>query len=92
MLPAGRQEMRKIRQVRVARSTDDNSMNTFLYLISVLIWGTSWIAIKFELGVVPAPVSIAYRFWIAVTLLLLCLLVVRRPVWPPRQAWRYLLA
>lgn len=67
-------------------------MNPFLYLLTVLIWGTTWIAIKFQLGVVPAPVSIAYRFWIAAAVLMLFLLATRRPIWPPRQAWRYLLA
>ena len=67
-------------------------MNIFLYLLTVLIWGTTWIAIKFQLGVVAAPVSIAYRFWIAAAVLLLFLLATRKPVWPPRQAWRYLLA
>ena len=67
-------------------------MNTFLYLLTVVIWGTTWIAIKFQLGVVAAPVSIAYRFWIAAAVLLLFLLATRKPLWPPRQAWRYLLA
>jgi len=67
-------------------------MNTFLYLLTVLIWGTTWIAIKFQLGVVAAPVSIAYRFWIAAAVLMLFLLATRRPIWPPRQAWPYLLA
>ncbi len=67
-------------------------MNIFLYLLTVAIWGTTWIAIKFQLGVVEAPVSIAYRFWIAAAVLFLFLLATRRPIWPPRQAWRYLLA
>ena len=67
-------------------------MNIFLYLLTVLIWGTTWIAIKFQLGVVAAPVSIAYRFWIASAVLFLIVLVTRKPLWPPRQAWRYLLA
>jgi drug/metabolite transporter (DMT)-like permease len=67
-------------------------MNTLLYFLTVLIWGTTWIAIKFQLGVVAAPVSIAYRFWIATTVLMLILLALRKPVWPPRAAWRYLLA
>ncbi|TGT16287.1 EamA family transporter, partial [Mesorhizobium sp. M3A.F.Ca.ET.174.01.1.1] len=40
-------------------------MNLFLYAITVLIWGTTWIAIKWQLGAVPPPVSIAWRFWIA---------------------------
>jgi drug/metabolite transporter (DMT)-like permease len=67
-------------------------MNTFLYLLTVLIWGTTWIAIKFQLGVVAAPVSIAYRFWIAALVLFLFLLASRRPLWPPRRAWPFLLA
>ena len=68
------------------------SMNIFLYLLTVLIWGTTWIAITFQLGAVPAPVSIAYRFWLASFVLMAFLLVTRRPWWPPRQAWRYLMA
>jgi drug/metabolite transporter (DMT)-like permease len=67
-------------------------MNLFLYLLTVLIWGTTWIAIKLQLGVVPAPVSIAYRFWIAAAVLLACLVLARKVVVPPRAAWRYLLA
>jgi drug/metabolite transporter (DMT)-like permease len=84
--------MRKPRQVGAGGGADHGGMNTFLYLLTVVIWGTTWIAIKFQLGVVPAPVSIAYRFWIAAAVLLLFLLGTHRPVWPPRQAWRYLLA
>jgi drug/metabolite transporter (DMT)-like permease len=67
-------------------------MNSFLYILTVLIWGSTWIAIKWQLGAVPAPVSIAYRFWIAAAVLLLLLMAMRRPVRPPRQAWGYLLA
>jgi drug/metabolite transporter (DMT)-like permease len=67
-------------------------MNVFLYLLTVLIWGTTWIAITFQLGVVPAPVSIAYRFWLASAVLMAFLLLRRQPAWPPRRAWRYLLA
>ncbi|QGZ39945.1 threonine/homoserine efflux transporter RhtA [Pseudoduganella flava] len=67
-------------------------MNALLYLTTVLIWGTTWIAIKLQLGSVPAPVSIACRFWLAATVLLAILVATRKPLWPPRQAWRYLLA
>lgn len=67
-------------------------MNAFLYILCVLIWGSTWIAIKWQLGVVPAPVSIAYRFWIAAVVLLLILIAMRKPLRPPAQAWRYLLA
>jgi drug/metabolite transporter (DMT)-like permease len=67
-------------------------MNALLYLTTVLIWGTTWIAIKLQLGSVPAPVSIAWRFWLAATVLLAILVVTKKPAWPPRKAWRYLLA
>lgn len=67
-------------------------MNIFLYFLTVLIWGTTWIAITYQLGVVPAPVSIAYRFWIASAVLMLFLVATRKPIWPPRSACRYLLA
>jgi drug/metabolite transporter (DMT)-like permease len=67
-------------------------MNIFLYLLTVLIWGTTWIAITFQLGTVPAPVSIAYRFWLAAAVLMAFLLITRKPWWPPRQAWPYLFA
>jgi drug/metabolite transporter (DMT)-like permease len=76
----------------LARIQPGLAMNAFLYLLTVLIWGTTWIAIKFQLGVVPAPVSIAYRFWIAAAVLLLVLFAMRKKVWPPRAAWRYLAA
>jgi drug/metabolite transporter (DMT)-like permease len=71
-------------------------MNAFvtplLYLFTVLIWGTTWIAIKWQLGEVPAPVSIAYRFWLAALVLLATLVIARKPLWPPRKAWRFLFA
>lgn len=67
-------------------------MNFLLYALTVLIWGTTWIAIKWQLGVVPAPVSIAWRFGIAALLMFALLRLMRRPVWPPRDAWRYLAA
>ena len=33
-----------------------------LYVIIVLIWGSTWAAIPYQLGVVAAEVSVAYRF------------------------------
>ncbi|MBC8748409.1 MULTISPECIES: DMT family transporter [Paraburkholderia] len=67
-------------------------MNLLLYAVTVLIWGTTWIAIKWQLGAVPPPVSIAWRFWIAALLMFALLRIMRRPLWPPRDAWRYLAA
>ncbi|MBT8089512.1 MAG: EamA family transporter [Gammaproteobacteria bacterium] len=39
--------------------------NTVLYLITVLIWGSTWLAIEFQLGVVAPEVSIVYRYALA---------------------------
>ncbi|NVK20071.1 MAG: EamA family transporter [Methylocystaceae bacterium] len=48
--------------------------NAVLYLVTVLIWGSTWLAIKYQLGTVAVEVSIAYRFALAgVVLLLFCL-------------------
>ena len=43
--------------------------NRFLYLTTVLIWGSTWLAIEFQLGVVAPEVSIAYRYAFASFLL-----------------------
>jgi drug/metabolite transporter (DMT)-like permease len=51
--------------------------NASLYLITVLIWGSTWLAIKFQLGVVSPELSIAYRFGLAASILLI-FSVVRR--------------
>ena len=49
-----------------------------LYLASVLIWGSTWFAIKFQLGVVAAEVSLVYRFALAAAILLVFCLLTRR--------------
>jgi len=36
--------------------------NTLLYAITVLIWGSTWFAIEFQLGTVAPEVSIVYRY------------------------------
>lgn len=41
----------------------------FLYATAVLIWGSTWIAITFQLGSVAEEVSVAYRFGLASILL-----------------------
>ena len=59
--------------------------NLSLYLITVLIWGLTWIAIKFQLGVVAPEVSIAYRFILASAILFLFSLIRRLPM---KFTWR----
>jgi drug/metabolite transporter (DMT)-like permease len=39
--------------------------NFILFAVSSLIWGSTWLAIKFQLGVVDPLVSVVYRFFLA---------------------------
>lgn len=50
-------------------------MNAFLYSATILIWGSTWLGIKYQLGVVAVEVSLVYRFALASIILLgYCLL------------------
>ncbi len=53
-------------------------MNSLLYISTVLIWGSTWLAIAWQVGDVAVPVSVFYRFLIAALLLLAGLTVFRR--------------
>ena len=39
--------------------------NSLLYLITVIIWGSTWIAINYQLGDVAPEASVSYRFALA---------------------------
>lgn len=43
--------------------------NRFLYAITVLVWGTTWIGIEYQLGTVAPEVSVFYRYAMASVLL-----------------------
>ena len=43
--------------------------NWFLYAVTVLVWGSTWLAIEFQLGTVAPEVSIFYRYLLAAGLL-----------------------
>ena len=43
--------------------------NTLLYIMTVLIWGSTWIAINYQLGDVSPAVSLSYRFALAAAIL-----------------------
>lgn len=45
-------------------------MNSLLYISTVLIWGTTWLAIYFQLGEIPLLLSVFYRFALATVLFL----------------------
>ncbi len=57
-----------------------------LYLVAVLIWGTTWFAITFQLGVVAIEWSLVYRFALATVLLFAICLVTGRKLKFPRRA------
>lgn len=60
-----------------------------LFAACVGIWGTTWIAITFQLGVVPPEASVLYRYVIASALLFAFCLARRLPLRFPRagHAW-----
>lgn len=53
-------------------------MNAVLYILVVVIWGTTWIAIYMQQGVVSVPVSIFWRFAVAAVVMLVALLALGR--------------
>lgn len=56
-----------------------------LYAATVLIWGSTWIAITYQLGVVPETVSLVWRFLLASLCLFGYALIRRKPILLP---WR----
>jgi drug/metabolite transporter (DMT)-like permease len=45
--------------------------STFMFAVATLIWGSTWLGIKYQLGVVAPEVSVAYRFALAAALLII---------------------
>jgi drug/metabolite transporter (DMT)-like permease len=54
--------------------------NAGLYLLTSFIWGSTWLAIKYQLGVVAPEVSIVYRFALAAVILGVYVLLRRLPM------------
>jgi drug/metabolite transporter (DMT)-like permease len=44
--------------------------NSLLYIVTVAIWGSSWLAITYQLGTVAPEASIIYRFLLAAAILM----------------------
>jgi len=58
---------------------------SLIYAIVVLIWGTTWFTIRFQLGVVAPEISLVYRFALAAA----CVFVFARLTGTPlRLSWR----
>ncbi len=45
--------------------------NIILYVITIVVWGSTWLAIKYQLGVVDPMVSVVYRFALSSVLLMI---------------------
>jgi len=57
-----------------------------LFAIATLIWGSTWLAITFQLGVVPPEASVVYRFALSALMLAAwCLATGRSLRFPPAQ-------
>lgn len=54
--------------------------NVLFYLTTIFIWGSTWIGIKFQLGVVEPVVSVGYRFALAALILLVWCRIKRLPM------------
>jgi len=57
------------------------------FLMITLIWGSTWLVIRDQLGVVPASWSVSYRFLIASAAMFLYAAVTRTNLSVPRAAW-----
>jgi drug/metabolite transporter (DMT)-like permease len=54
--------------------------NALFYAVTCLIWGSTWLAITFQLGVVPPEASIVYRFALAALILMVYAAARRLPM------------
>ncbi len=58
---------------------DSRVIPLFLYATVVLIWGSTWLAVKYQIGPVSAEVSVAYRMGSAALLVFLLGLIKQLP-------------
>lgn len=65
-------------------------MNALLFVLTVLIWGSTWIAVSFQVGPVPVLVSVFYRFGAAAVILLAGLALCGHLRLPARRDWPWI--
>jgi drug/metabolite transporter (DMT)-like permease len=61
------------------------------FAIITLIWGSTWLVIRDQLGVVPPSWSVSYRFLTASVVMFLYAIVTRTSLRIPRESWPLLL-
>lgn len=67
-------------------------MDIALYVIVVLVWGTSWLGMRWQVGVVAPEVSVLWRFSIAFPLMFLWAALAGQPLRHSLSAHRYFAA
>ena len=65
--------------------------NALLFATTVLVWGTTWIGIRMQVGPVPVLVSVLYRFLLAAAILLGALALSGRLRWPAARHHPFLI-
>ncbi len=63
-------------------------MNSILYTTTVFIWGSTWLAIAYQLGETPVILSVAWRFALASVVLFSILSLTNSLPWLPRKNHR----
>ena len=61
--------------------------NSLLYVLVVLIWGSTWIAIKYQVGPVAPEYSVAYRFLLAAVIMFATSLALIGTLGAKEAAW-----
>ncbi len=64
--------------------------NSALFLVAAGIWGSTWLAITWQLGTVAPEISVAYRFALAALMLAAWCRLTGQPLRLPRREHRYL--
>jgi len=66
--------------------------NTFLYIVTVVIWGSTWIVINYQLGDVAPEASLVYRFGLAAIVLFIVCKIKKLPLQFSKQQHMQLFA
>lgn len=62
------------------------------FALVTLIWGSTWLVIRDQLGLVPSGWSVTYRFLVASVAMFVYASVRRQPLLPDRRAWPAIIA
>lgn len=66
-----------------------NARNMAGFVLIALIWGSTWLVIKDQISVVPAPWSVTWRFSLAAAAMFVLAALRREPLMLPAEGLRY---